>query len=361
MGDDKYSMVETEELIFHLDDSTTQATSAILYIEEKGREFMVMYNKPFTQLCYFDLKTKKCSKKIRFNKEGPNNCGIGFNGFLIDADSIYLYEPWPINKLRHMNCNAELIKHVSIPGYVDKKNMLIAPGIQTTNFAPISKVGDWIVLQGYKQNFNEELLNIGYQKATTLLLNTKNGELHCAIPYPQQYNTDNFWGMDYIMSRYCVSPSGDIITSLGADDSLRIYNPITNSYRVQFAGLTIDPKISPLAKSGKEMNRNEEIAHIYKQHKYYAILYDKWNELYYRFVVNPLKEINTTDWPKDPLFLSVIILDKDLNKVGEYDFPIPSTRIGNIFVSPKGIHINIESEDDDYMRFLTYRPVMKQE
>jgi hypothetical protein len=55
--------------------------------------------------------------------------------------------------------------------------------------------------------------------------------------------------------------------------------------------------------------------------------------------------------------LSIVIMDSEFNKVGEYDL-MEKTGMGkHAFVSEEGLHIQILSDDDDYMKFITLKPV----
>ena len=65
-------------------------------------------------------------------------------------------------------------------------------------------------------------------------------------------------------------------------------------------------------------------------------------------------EINAPKLPEREL--AVVILDENFQKVGEYNLKEKSDRCSHVFVSPEGLHINVLSDDDDYMEFLTVTP-----
>ena len=95
---------------------------------------------------------------------------------------------------------------------------------------------------------------------------------------------------------------------------------------------------------------------VAEQVQYTGIYYDRWNQLYYRLLTLPESEWdgNTRAFPSR--HLAVIILDKDFQKVGEYNIKEKTNRYGSCFVSPEGLHINILSDNDDYMTFITVKP-----
>ncbi|MDR1356556.1 MAG: hypothetical protein LBJ58_02670, partial [Tannerellaceae bacterium] len=53
--------------------------------------------------------------------------------------------------------------------------------------------------------------------------------------------------------------------------------------------------------------------------------------------------------------LLVIILDSQFNKIGESYLPDAPYLTLSYFVSPEGFHIQVNSEDDDIMKFKTFK------
>lgn len=94
------------------------------------------------------------------------------------------------------------------------------------------------------------------------------------------------------------------------------------------------------------------------QYSYFAILYDKANRVYYRIVRLPYEDYdingNLDDFElRKPN--AVIILDEKLNIIGEYQFPAGIYYPLASFVNSDGLHIRVESDDDDFMKFRVFK------
>lgn len=97
-----------------------------------------------------------------------------------------------------------------------------------------------------------------------------------------------------------------------------------------------------------------------RKYAYSNILYDKYAKLYYRFIRLPYEpETDNLDIEITKKPIAVIILDENFNIVGESELPIARYYPMHSFVDSEGLHINVVSEDDDYMTFKTFKAVNK--
>ena len=167
-------------------------------------------------------------------------------------------------------------------------------------------------------------------------------------------DVDNIWQVfSYRVPSYDLSPQNEMVISFPADDSIRVYNLQTKQTRSYFAGYSVPYEIRP-ARSGSMADVTRS---VYDQVQYSCIYYDRWHGLYYRILTLPVKEdydINSRE--NLSRNLAVVILDKDFQKVGEYNVQEKSDRYAFMFVSPEGLHIQVLSDDDDYMTFMTLKP-----
>ena len=144
-----------------------------------------------------------------------------------------------------------------------------------------------------------------------------------------------------------------MIVSFPADDHIYIYDISSGNTKTFFAGHSSKDRISPLTVK----TAYGDLLHYLEQTQYVGVFFDKYRNLYYRLVVHPLYEYdvnNRNTWSKK---ISVIILDSHFKKVGEYDLEEYTSQCSKTFVSEEGLHINVESEDDDYLKFISLKPV----
>lgn len=96
---------------------------------------------------------------------------------------------------------------------------------------------------------------------------------------------------------------------------------------------------------------------------YSNILYDKFRNLYYRFVIHAHNPNENIDWlrgKKHPRKVSIIILDENFIVKGETLLPTNKHNIYNLFITPEGLNISNSHPDnpnlnEDVLSFTTYK------
>lgn len=356
IGKKLYTMQELAHKTFHLDDSTTQVLEYVqTYIEHDSLK-LALYNKPVKNICIFDVKSGKAINKIQLHKEGPHAINNNIMGFLyINRDSTYLYDYWS-RKLLLVNHKGEIVNTDELASMLlpnSDDNIVKAYPLPTTS-TPICKVGDNIILQGESGKRLESMTTT--EEFVTALYNIKKKTIKFANTYTPVYGdlkTNAWHTFGYLVVPYCLNNKQEMAISFPADDSISIYNIDADQIKRYFAGYST-------AKTSKPAGANTmgEIAkHYWSQTQYTGIYYDKWNNLYYRIVAQPTSDYNINSKKNPVKDLSIVILDTYYNKVGEYDVKESTNLFTHTFVSPEGLHINVLSDDDDYLTFLTLKPV----
>ena len=351
MGKQLYTMVELPHKVFLLDDSTTQIVNHIQTYERNDSQLLALYNEPINNICIFDVKSGKEIQKIQFQKEGPNALDPNSCGFLIhNKDYIFMYHTW-LWQLDLFNEKGELQKKYKIKDYpLESGCSFRRPDILPYSDTPIKKVDNYIILQGQGCNVCDSQSN-QIPEGVTLLLNLKDSLVRHENGYPEIYNQKGIWQtFAYRVVPYDLSPQGEMVINYPAYDSIRVFNIHTKKTQCYFAGYSKPYTIHP-ARSEKEVDRS-----IMEQVQYTSIYYDKWNQLYYRLLTLPLSDYDVNEKSAPKRNLAVIILDKHFQKVGEYNIKEPSNRFSRAFVSSEGLHINILSDNDDYLTFITVKP-----
>lgn len=334
---------------FLLDSMTTQEVN---YMQVVNGEKMAIYNLPTNSICFFDISSGNEIKKISIHKTGPNAV-IGIQGFFYQSeDSIWLYRSWQ-QELVLINSHGEIIdkKELKDKLYPAQKQKYSVSPFPLTDL-PIQKCGDLLVMQG----MNGPEVKDGLLPASTILYNISLNTLSLENPYPAIYgeNINERWGaFSYRAVPYTLNDTGEMVVSFPADDSISVYSLKTKKYQRHFAGYSRETDVKAIAGDSKsDLQR-----HYLEQYQYAGIFYDKFHNLYYRLVLLPIFDYDIIDKNTQFKPLSVIILDASFNKVGEYDMGRADCRYRNSFVSEEGLHINVYSDDDDYLRFITLKLV----
>lgn len=348
-GSNEYTMQRVEDKQFLLDPSTTQET---IYIQTTEQNNLALYNAPDHSIRIFDIASGKELSKVQLYKEGPN-ATKDMQGFYIqDKDNIWVYQ-YLIKELLLIDSKGHIKERRKLANKLYPKAKIedtVSPFPLTD--MPISMYKEWLILQGTNGVGVEQ----GIHPACTILYNTETDEIFTTNRYPSLYGNPkminkNWDTFVYRAVPYTISPNDEMILSYPADDSVRIYNIKQNTTKCYFAGYTMETKPSPI--DGSTMTALTK--HFLEQYQYAGIIYDKYREVYYRIVVRPIFDYDINDESTQNKPLSIIILNKEYNKVGEFDLDANLYRYRNIFVSESGLHLNVASDNDDYLKFITLK------
>jgi hypothetical protein len=153
------------------------------------------------------------------------------------------------------------------------------------------------------------------------------------------------------MVPYDLNNRDEMVLSYPADDHIAVYDIVSNTTRRYFAGYSKKDIIHQ-----KKSNRIDELLQYLENTQYGNIHFDPYLNLYYRFVYHPSFDYDINNRDTYVKNMSIVILDSEFNKVGEYDLK-EKTGMNGAFVSREGLHIQTLSDDDDFMKFITLKPV----
>ena len=354
LGKQEYTMQEVAHKTFSLDDSTTQVLSYIHTFEEGDSLMLASYNGPIRNICIFDVKSGREVRKVNFQKEGPNALGNDVFGFLYhNPDSIFIYYSWgwKIALFDDKGIKKGEFSLRTLP--TQGETSFAWPEILPCTNLPIKKWNDYLILQGQGGSLPDPNPQ-GLQTCVTAIFDLAHNDIRLANPYPEVYGgKGSIWQpFAYLVTPYDLTPDGKMLLGFQADDSVRVYDMDTRCSKAYFAGYSKAERVRP-ARSASPVDVGLSIV---KQVQYAGIYYDRWNNLYYRLVALPTSDYDVNKEVFPARNLAIVILDEDFQKVGEYEISEKTDRYNSVFVSPDGLHINVLSEDDDYMEFITVKP-----
>jgi Tat protein secretion system quality control protein TatD with DNase activity len=99
--------------------------------------------------------------------------------------------------------------------------------------------------------------------------------------------------------------------------------------------------------------KNKQMSHYFENYSYSAVIYDKYRNVYYRMVERPWKEYHQDmDWMPWLKQLSIVILDEDLNFIGEtlldMEYRITASQF---MVTAEGLLLHNRTDDEDELIF----------
>lgn len=352
---DDYTLVAKEDKCFPLDSETVQLSDYLQLIYMDGKLVFSFINNYDNSIVLYDYGTVKNMGKIKFEQEGSNGVGSITSYLFLNKDSIYLYD----RMARYLYLTNDS-SHVKDKKRIDivrrlKGDSIFAPSelFPRTN-SPILKIGDELLLSGTL--FYEFEGENDSNRPVMAFYNLQKNTLRYSDSYPSMYHSGNWGGsFTYRFPYYTLSPNNELVISFAADHNIRVHHVDSLQYHEFYAGTKEDIVIEPVEKSldFEHFSPEADRDHYVHSLNYGCIHYDSYREVYYRLAGHPDSSID----PKEGVLrkpMSVTILDKNFQIVGETMLPQELYLLNQCFVGPDGFHIQVESEDDDIMRFKTF-------
>ena len=345
---------ESEDWVITLDESTVENMEYSQLIFRNDSCIFAFTNKFDNSILFYDYKTRKYIDRIKYHKEGSNGIGSVFAFYYKSNDSIYHYH-YNSQYLYRTNKKGEVLEkeQLTVPFNLSPDSLFFAPILFPRTNSPLQIVGDEMLIAGFMMTEIEgENEN---NRPVMSYYNLKTHKLRHSDSYPAIYHKGN-WGGDFTFRNPCYTLSKDkeIVLSFSADHHLRVH-PLNNTdYEEYYAGVGGKHSITPFNSSASDNNISRErlIKHYAETLSYGPVLYDKYRHVYYRVAHLPKKDTEVQAPVRKPI--EIIVLDEAFNIIGKS--PIKEDRywINQCFVGEEGLHIQVQSEDEDKLIFKTF-------
>ena len=329
----EFSLKETDvELKFQLDSVTKNEFYCYsTYKDNEGKDFFVFQNQGKNTLLFYELKNQSLAFKIDYPIEGDNGIGLGDGFYIHNLDSIYIPNR-DIKEISLTNKSCILIDKYPYENDKDNKPLSIFC-FGAANYKPATVIGRTMYIYSGPNRY------VDYDPVTvTLNMDTKEIK---ALPfdypeYPGSETKIKKYGLENLFSR-CFDGKR-FVYSFYYDEDIYVASPSHDSIR----------KIPVKSKYFNEVQLPDELTASpmdFCENAWYGnLIYDKYRDLYYR-VAYPSTEIEKNIRPIElSLYgrknFSIIILDKDFNKVGETMFPDYTYNSNIMFVHEDGLYIS---------------------
>jgi len=326
-------IISEKKLEIPIDSLTPFESTCIKGFQENDRSYLVFLNSNFSKIDFYNLENQSLYKRIHLKNDGPNGVGRRVFGFeVFSMDSIFLSssnmnlnlinsDGEVLDKIPYININ-EGIGLLQITSTYNK-NLAFKNGLV---YGYTGLVGD---PSGWDQNqlskWNIEVQIDPSTKGIKLL----------PITYPNDYFQEGI--KNWELSR--IYDGKKFIYSFCADHYL--YS--TTDFSTITKTLAKSDYFEKISSMSKNIGISEYQKYLIENPSYKSLVYDKYREVYYRFC-DLATEFNENDnvekiikyRPKQ----SIVILDKDLKKIGEKLLPEKSFKLDNYFIVREGLYIS---------------------
>ncbi|MFN3666786.1 MAG: DUF4221 family protein [Sediminibacterium sp.] len=306
--------------------------SDIFYIQEHNNDYLVINNSyAFTQIDIYEYGKKRFFKRIKLEKEGPNGLGAPPSGLFVKSlDTMFLFFNLG-QRLVSIDGEGRIIRNYgSIHNPFNSSNGHLYPYLEVSALQPLFYANGKLFFCTYEVENKQE-----YGGA---IFDLNESKLKFPFKLPPQYR--NGWWAGIVYDRYYHfydSETGRYIRSYGNDHNLYISG--SKEDIVVFAkSIYLSNELMPYSKLPGDFAREEINLYKYSalQGGYSTIKYDRWREVYYRYVIMPVSSDRYQNPSSIWSNMGILILDKNFSYRGEFKIPARYSWYQS-FVSPKGL------------------------
>ncbi|WP_339704285.1 DUF4221 family protein [Algoriphagus aquimarinus] len=336
-------------------DSQTSNVSNGLVPFSTDRNWLFNVNYTNNEIQLYDLDSKTLEKRMVFDVEGPE--GVGYvSGIHVEGlNRVYLFG-YPMRNLYLTDTSAEIKEKFNYETPLGYTAAFVHNAHY--NYTPILSGNKLLVNTKFEANLREVSDDMLSAKKLSYTIDLKSSQIDLLpITWPEGYNASGPKLLDFSMA----SNGENLVYSLAADHNLYVADLEGNLIK------TVDAKSQFVDQGFPSFNEGTDrfntMKYVFASDRYERILYDEYRGVFYRFVfpkVEVKNEEEINQLRRFPRNFAVMILDKDLNVLGETLMPENTYYPGNSFVSKNGLFISISHPDnpsnqEDLMSFEVFK------
>jgi len=343
-----------EEFSFATDGLTNINPGITQLLETDSGSYLFIYNRFAKRFQFLDFPSGKLVKDIPMNLSGPNSVQGFTGGTVTNQDSIWITISPP--GLLLMDYNGDILLKKPIP---DGLFPVSSVGVNARK--PLIQHGGKIFgAQPFFMNHH------GMDKSDILKhqLVYSYDFLNDTVAWYNVFYSEDYWDKGKKLTRFSwAEREGKIYIAPWYDHEMQVFDlsslSVVDRKQVKSSQINKFDYVNEFPSGG-----NEGMINNIKYDRYGFLLYDKYREVFYRIFL-PGVELEE-DFPMDKLsqlnnsksYTGIMILDKDLNILGEHIFDKFEVHSDfNFLVGEKGLYVsqnnlNHPEYDEDRFRYL---------
>lgn len=350
--DKEYSVTPSGNYInLSLDSLSSNKSRAIQYYQTDEEEYLATLNDNNSSIDFHSLKTPKKDFRIRPDLEGPQGIGPALHGFFIhNLDSIFtVYSYGGIISL--IDTSANLIRKISL---YESSNKFPHP-YSSNRFMGVFHNQQITMRMGSRNDNTDRFFKEANNLLTVPLDSPASFREWQKFP-PEVYKGNISNGplsTSYTEISFDVNAERDLTTASFPADNYIYASKTGSEENKYYAGSQFFKPISKM--KNNQLDGRIHVEHMLTNFSYSKLIYDRFRNVYYRFCLFPIKNLDLRKVRNPFLALrdfSIIILDEKLNKVGESSVLKNNQYLPEMtFISKDGLHIYCDSNTEDLMKF----------
>jgi len=342
----KANFVLTDSIILSIDTSTSTESGTLLFYSDQNlnKDYIVYYDNITRKITFIDLKTQKVDFKINIHNKGKNAISY-YAGFCIkNLDSIYVFSAGL--KIYRINRYGEILSTIDYDTLVSDFPIVPLSSFSKFHTNAIIVKNEMYVIQGdatYHYSDINDPTKYNFCYKVNLNKNTVN--------LMKIHHPDNYWAKgvkellvswDYNGSSFVYSPlySNDIYLS-------KNNNKIDKIYKIKSRYINSLNFYNP----NNIPSQEEYLENRLLYQRYLGIIYDPYNDCYYRFFWSGMDITNFSDeelvknYKNIPTF-GISVINKNFQIVDEIILPEYTYTPHKYFITEKGLAISADHPDN---------------
>ena len=340
---------------FSLDDNTRyNAFYLYTFNDNRGKEYLSFLNYRSNQILFYDFETGDFQFKTEMNREGADGISLISGYYIKDFDNMYVTS-YDFPGIIKIDTSEHIVQ--KIPYGTTSQGYTIVP-----SYAPSSRPFIPPVFVGDKLFITQIPADHIYPAAKTpvsVSIDTLNGT---SEEYPftfgqaladLQQNKETRFSRTFNGKNFIYSFYADENIYVASIDHKEILKVNAKSKYIDAVKFKSPPEDANLA-----------VKHSLETACYGDLIYDKYRDVYYRFVYPETELEDNKQWIGNALFgrkkFSIIILDNKFNRIGETLFPEAIYNSYVFFIHKDGLYISSDyqinyDQPEDAINFELFR------
>jgi len=317
-----------------LDSRTPNWAGDCQYYDGGRDKEVVLYYSPVTNVLHlYDLQNGNRQRSIAFENEGPGSIPEPMAVQMVATDSILVATSY-----------TKALFLIDSTGTTQNRYTIGTTKVsgQTWESEPN---GSFFVQNGRCvfqtiPSASPQDASVFYRTTLGAYLDLKSGRsVTDLMMYPKEYQTGETWTMFHTIQRITLIDSGHMVTSYPICDNVQELNmkgKLLGEHNARSLFFTEKTKALKDGVNGRD--------HFLRQNSYGAIYFDPYRQVFYRFafqgIRDALPKVSGPVIPATYMSTSIIILNRNLARIGETRLPDNTHYCYNTFVGRDGLYIS---------------------
>jgi hypothetical protein len=342
LGREQFELVPTGQLALPLDSVTSQNDAVEHFTDPKtGQGYFVCNSSQAHRLLFYDDQRETLAFGAQFAEDGPDAVGQMCDFYVHSLDSIFLTRPPVQFVLADTTGKVKKRYDLRSGGGGTNQSVMAFCTVTGQNTQPVRGKHFYFFRWPDGLNQNWSVLKRPFLGQLDLF----SGQV-TILPahYPDSY-LGHHWSVIHKQAGIVLAPLGFLLNFPGSDS---IYAWRNGQATAHYAGSQF--VTDPLEPVDREPTTELEMDRpIIEQQCYAGLGYDPWRQVYYRIAWHPHDDLSNVGnilriYAEKPC--SIIILDKNLNIIGETMLPRDRYFTMCWFIGPKGLYISDAHPDN---------------